>query len=53
MNVNLAPVLDVYQAGNFIDRFERSYSSNPSTVSACGRAFIAATSCVPGSASWL
>jgi beta-N-acetylhexosaminidase len=43
MNVNLAPVLDVFrQAGNFIDRFQRSYSMNPRIVAECGRAFIAA-----------
>ena len=43
MNVNLAPVLDVYrQAGNFIDQFGRSYSSNPGIVSACGRAYVTA-----------
>ncbi len=43
MNVNLAPVLDVYyKSGNFIDRFHRSYSSRASTVAACGKAFIAA-----------
>ena len=43
MNVNLAPVLDVYyKSGNFIDQFQRSYSSNASTVTACGRAFITA-----------
>jgi beta-N-acetylhexosaminidase len=43
INVNLAPVLDVYrQPGNFIDEFERSYSSNPSTVSLLGAAFIRA-----------
>jgi beta-N-acetylhexosaminidase len=43
MNVNLAPVLDVfYQAGNFIDQYQRSYSSDAQTVAACGRAFIAA-----------
>ena len=30
MNVNLAPVLDVYyKSGNFIDQFQRSYSSDP------------------------
>jgi beta-N-acetylhexosaminidase len=28
--------------GNFIDRYQRSYSSNPSTVAALGSAFIAA-----------
>ena len=43
MNVNLAPVLDVfYKAGNFIDQSHRSYSSNAQTVTACGRAFITA-----------
>ena len=30
MNVNLAPVLDVYrQPGNFIDQYQRSYSDDP------------------------
>ncbi len=43
MNVNLGPVLDVYyQAGNFIDEDQRSYSSNPATVATLGRAFITA-----------
>jgi beta-N-acetylhexosaminidase len=43
MNVNLAPVLDVfYKAGNFIDEFQRSYSHTPSVASACGKAFITA-----------
>ena len=43
MNVNLAPVLDVYyQAGNFIDQFQRSYSSQVSVVTECGQAFISA-----------
>ena len=43
VNVNLAPVLDVYrQAGNFIDEFQRSYSSNPATVVRLGKAFISA-----------
>jgi beta-N-acetylhexosaminidase len=43
MNVNLAPVLDVFsRAGNFIDEYGRSYSSNAATVSGCGRAFITA-----------
>jgi len=42
-NVNLAPVLDVYyQAGNFIDQFQRSYSSQVSVVTECGQAFITA-----------
>lgn len=43
LNTNLAPVLDVYrEAGNFIDRYERSYSSSPDLVSTLGSAFIAA-----------
>jgi beta-N-acetylhexosaminidase len=43
MNVNLAPVLDVYRhAGNFIDEFQRSYSNNPATVGRLGGAFIGA-----------
>jgi beta-N-acetylhexosaminidase len=43
MNVNLAPVLDVYyKSGNFIDEFQRSYSSNAATVTTCGQAFITA-----------
>jgi beta-N-acetylhexosaminidase len=43
MNVNLAPVLDVYRApGDFDDQFGRSYSSNPGTVSALGADFITA-----------
>ena len=43
VNVNLAPVLDVYrQTGNFIDEFQRSYSSNPATVARLGKAFIGA-----------
>lgn len=42
MNSNLAPVLDVYrQAGNFDDRFGRSYSMDPVV---CGR--LGATSIV-------
>ena len=41
MNMDLAPVLDVYrQAGNFIDRYGRSYSSDPRTVAALGAAFV-------------
>jgi beta-N-acetylhexosaminidase len=41
MNVNLAPVLDVYRApGDFDDQFQRSYSMNPSVVSQAGAAFI-------------
>src|SRR6266536_4275178 len=43
LNVNLAPVLDVYRtAGNFIDEFGRSYSMEPHVVSALGAAFITA-----------
>src|SRR5580692_7735889 len=43
MNVNLGPVLDVfYKAGDFTDRYQRSYSSNAHAVAACGRAFITA-----------
>ena len=43
MNVNLAPVLDVYRKpGNFIDAFGRSYSGRPRTVAALGAAFIRA-----------
>jgi beta-N-acetylhexosaminidase len=43
MNVNLAPVLDVfYKTGNFIDQYQRSYSSNPAIAAECGQAFITA-----------
>lgn len=43
MNVNLAPVLDVYRKpGDFIDQYQRSYSSNPKVVSALGADFIRA-----------
>lgn len=43
MNVNLAPVLDVYrQAGNFDDQFGRSYSMNPTVVSDLGANMIMA-----------
>ncbi len=43
MNVNLAPVLDVYRkAGNFIDQYQRSYSNNPKVVSELGADFIGA-----------
>jgi beta-N-acetylhexosaminidase len=43
MNVNLAPVLDVfYKAGNFTDQYHRSYSGNAHRVTACGQAFITA-----------
>jgi beta-N-acetylhexosaminidase len=43
LNVNLAPVLDVYHApGDFTDQYQRSYSSSAATVAACGKAFIVA-----------
>jgi beta-N-acetylhexosaminidase len=43
INVNLAPVLDVYRrSGNFIDQYGRSYSSNPRTVARLGADFIRA-----------
>jgi len=41
MNLNLAPVLDVFrQAGNFDDEFGRSYSMDPHVCAACGAAFV-------------
>ena len=43
MNVNLAPVLDVYRAaGDFDDQFQRSYSSDPAAVARLGSAFVTA-----------
>jgi beta-N-acetylhexosaminidase len=43
MDVNLAPVLDVFRSsGDFIDQYGRSYSSNPGEVSRLGPAFITA-----------
>lgn len=43
LNVNLAPVLDVYrQPGNFIDQYARSYSSHPASAAGLGAAFIGA-----------
>jgi beta-N-acetylhexosaminidase len=43
MNVNLAPVLDVYRApGGFDDAFGRSYSMGPQVVSTLGADFIRA-----------
>ena len=43
MNVNLAPVLDVYRkAGDFDDQYGRSYSKSPAVVSELGADFIAA-----------
>ena len=43
IDVNLAPVVDVYRTpGNFIDRYQRSYSASASVVAALGRTFITA-----------
>jgi beta-N-acetylhexosaminidase len=43
LNVNLAPVLDVFRAaGDFDDQFQRSYSMNPHIVSTLGADFITA-----------
>jgi len=43
LNVNLAPVLDVYRTpGDFDDQYQRSYSTNPHVVSALGADFIRA-----------
>ncbi|HMH93363.1 MAG TPA: glycoside hydrolase family 3 N-terminal domain-containing protein, partial [Streptosporangiaceae bacterium] len=43
LNVNLAPVLDVFRtAGDFDDQFGRSYSSDPRAVASLGADFIAA-----------
>jgi beta-N-acetylhexosaminidase len=43
LNVNLAPVLDVYRAQDgFIARYGRSYSRDPRQVAALGADFIAA-----------
>ena len=43
MNVNLAPVLDVYRtAGDFDDQFGRSYSKDPNVVSDLGSRMITA-----------
>jgi len=43
MNVNLAPVLDVYRSpGDFDDQFQRSYSTNPQIVAGLGAAFVSA-----------
>ena len=41
--MNLAPVLDVFrQPGDFIDEFQRSYSSDPEIAAELGAAFISA-----------
>ncbi len=43
LDVNLAPVLDVYRTqGNFIDQYGRSYSGSPSEAARLGSAFIGA-----------
>ena len=43
LNLNLAPVLDVYrQAGNFIDEFGRSFSKNPVKVAKLGALYATA-----------
>jgi beta-N-acetylhexosaminidase len=43
MNVNLAPVLDVYRtAGDFEDQYGRSYSKDPAVCGQLGSAFITA-----------
>jgi beta-N-acetylhexosaminidase len=47
MNVNLAPVLDVFrEPGDFDDQFGRSYSSDPDAVSVLSAHFIAAQQAV-------
>jgi beta-N-acetylhexosaminidase len=43
INVNLAPVLDVYrQPDDFDDQYQRSYSMNPAVVAELGAGFIKA-----------
>jgi beta-N-acetylhexosaminidase len=43
LNVDLAPVLDVYRApGDFDDQYQRSYSTSPQVVSNLGADFIGA-----------
>jgi beta-N-acetylhexosaminidase len=43
MNLNLAPVLDVFRtAGDFDDQYQRSYSSDPNVAAAAGSAFVTA-----------
>lgn len=47
MNVNLAPVLDVFrEEGGFDDQYGRSFSNDPGVVATCGAAFIAAQQAV-------
>ncbi|MFE0459858.1 glycoside hydrolase family 3 N-terminal domain-containing protein [Kitasatospora sp. NPDC058965] len=53
LNVNLAPVLDVYrEPGNFIDKPQRSFGQDPALVAALGQAFVTGqhTSGVAGTA---
>jgi beta-N-acetylhexosaminidase len=43
MNVNLAPVLDVFHApGDLMDQFERSFSNDPAAVSQLGANYVRA-----------
>jgi beta-N-acetylhexosaminidase len=43
LNVNLAPVLDVYRSpGDLMDQYGRSYSSDPDQVARLGSAFVTA-----------
>ncbi|MFK0194629.1 glycoside hydrolase family 3 N-terminal domain-containing protein [Kitasatospora sp. NPDC090308] len=43
LNLNLAPVLDVYRTpGDFADSAQRSYSTDPATVGRLGSAFLKA-----------
>ncbi|KAG6895623.1 hypothetical protein C0992_000313 [Termitomyces sp. T32_za158] len=43
MNVNLAPVLDVYRVpGDYEDQYERSFSDDPTVAGECGASFIRA-----------
>jgi beta-N-acetylhexosaminidase len=47
LNVNLAPVLDVYRsAGNFIDEFGRSFSNHAASAARLGADFIGAQQAV-------
>lgn len=47
MNVNLAPVLDVYHApGDLMDQYERSFSSNPAVVGTLGANYVRAQQAV-------
>lgn len=43
LNVNLAPVLDVFRhPGDFEDQYQRSFSDDPDVVATCATAFIVA-----------